>query len=192
MKFDFVVELVSVYIRKNWGNHYISDSLRFFWFEAEWLNSEFVFKKSSIQNLNDESVLQSAKLLIFDRSQCQRFHGLSECGQTSPRGRAREIFTFPRYPVEFHSFWHLPSVLDSNIKGVWQEYKMPQRQSLPIFQKRPRKKLKEGKGKTLDKINIVILLAEVWSSGLSQPCKCTETKQCPSVSSDKSKRPVIF
>lgn len=102
-----------------------------FYFLIEWSTSKLKKKDKSV---NDESVWHSAKLLIFDRSQCQRFHGLSKYGQTSPWGREREIFTFPRHPVEFHFFWHLPSVLDSNIKEVWQEYKMPQRQSLPILQ----------------------------------------------------------
>lgn len=99
----------------------------------DWMINIKVLKKKD-KSVNDESVWHSAKLLIFDRSQCQRFHGLSKYGQTSPWGREREIFTFPRHPVEFHFFWHLPSVLDSNIKEVWQEYKMPQRQTLPIFQ----------------------------------------------------------
>lgn len=98
----------------------------------DWMINIKVKKKD--KSVDDESVWHSAKLLIFDRSQCQRFHGLSKYGQTSPWGREREIFTFPRHPVEFHFFWHLPSVLDSNIKEVWQEYKMPQRQTLPIFQ----------------------------------------------------------
>lgn len=60
--------------------------------------------KKKDKNVDDESFWHSAKLLIFDRSQCQRFHGLSKYGQTSPWGREREIFTFPRHPVEFHFF----------------------------------------------------------------------------------------
>lgn len=93
------------------------------------------------KSVDDEPVWHSAKLLIFDRSQCQRFHGLSKYGQTSPWGREREIFTFPRHPVEFHFFWHLPSVLDSNIKEVWQEYKMPQRQTFTYLSRNNKEKL---------------------------------------------------
>lgn len=114
--------------------------LLFYFFD--WMIDITVEKKD--KSVNDESVWHSAKLLIFDRSQCQRFHGLSKYGQTSPWGREREIFTFPRHQVEFHFFWHLPSVLDSNIKEVWQEYKMPQRQTLPSFQGTTKKNFQIG------------------------------------------------
>lgn len=106
----------------------------YYYYYFDWMIDIKAGRKKKMKVVSDESVWHSAKLLILDRSQCQRFHGLSKYGQTSPWGREREIFTFPRHPVEFHFFWHLPSVLDSSIKEVWQEYKMPQRQTLPIFQ----------------------------------------------------------
>lgn len=117
-------------------------SVFFYYYFIFWLTDRHWSWKKKDKKVNDESVWLSEKLLIFDRSQCQRFHGLSKYGQTSPWGREREIFTFPRHPVEFHFFWHLPSVLDSNIKEVWQEYKMLQRQTVPIFQGTIRKKFK--------------------------------------------------